>query len=70
MPPKPSGPVSRITSDGKCLFRSQSSALGATRSAANASAIVLDGALVLVEFELAGCRFDCGVHGVLPDVFS
>ena len=39
MPPKPSGPVSRITSDGKCLFRSQSSAFGATRSAANASAI-------------------------------
>ena len=39
---------------GNAGLLSQSSAFGATRSAANASAISLDGALVLVEFELAG----------------
>ena len=51
------------------LAVSHSSALGATRSAAKASAMSLDGALILVELELAGGRIDGGVHGVLPDVF-
>ena len=53
MPPKPSGPVSRITSAGKCAVPVPFQRIGRYVIGGEGLGHVLDGALILGELELA-----------------